>query len=109
MSDGSEVRRLRSPTAQKSDGSEVRRLRSPTCSTFPTFQVRCHSYVKRAPHWLSAILIILSNDINLNPEPHFQNNFFNFISWNVNSLAKDNFQRIRLIEAHTITPYLIMT
>ena len=46
------------------------------------------------------ILIILSNDINLNPGPHHQNNPFNFISWNVNSLAKNNFQRVRLIEAH---------
>ena len=46
------------------------------------------------------ILIILSNDINLNPGPHHQNNPFNFMSWNVNSLAKNNFQRVRLIEAH---------
>ena len=59
-----------------------------------------HSYVKRSPHWLSAILIILSNDIDLNPGPHFQNNYFNFMSWNISSLAKDNFQRIRLIVAH---------
>ena len=46
------------------------------------------------------ILIQLSNDVQLNPGPHFQNNFFNFMSWNVNSLAKDNFQRVNLIEAH---------
>ena len=32
--------------------------------------------------------------------PHFQNNFFNFMSWNLNSLAKDNFHRVSLIEAH---------
>ena len=49
---------------------------------------------------LPTILILLSNDIHLNPGPHFQNNFLNFMSWNLNSLAKDNFQRIRLIEAH---------
>ena len=64
------------------------------------FQIVCHSCVKRVPHWLPMVLIILSNDINLNPGPQFHNNFFNFMSWNVNSLAKDNFQRIRLIEAH---------
>ena len=45
-------------------------------------------------------LFLLSNDIHLNPGPHFQSNFFNFMTWNLNSLAKDNFQRIRLIEAH---------
>ena len=64
------------------------------------FQIRCHSCVKRVPHWLPIILIILSNDVHLNPGPQFQNNFFNFMSWNVNSLAKKNFQRVRLIEAH---------
>ena len=45
-------------------------------------------------------VVKLSNDNHLNSQPHFQNNFFNFMSWNLNSLAKDNFQRIRLIEAH---------
>ena len=64
------------------------------------FRIWCHSYVKHVPRWLPIILILLSNDINLNPGPHFQNNLFNFMSWNVNSLAKDNFQRVRLIEAH---------
>ena len=42
----------------------------------------------------------MSNDINLNPGPNYQNNSFNFMSWNLNSLAKNNFQRVRLIEAH---------
>ena len=64
------------------------------------FQIWCYSYVERVPHWLPVFLIILSNDIHLNPGPHYQNNFFNFMSWNLNSLAKDNFQRVRLIEAH---------
>ena len=63
-------------------------------------QIWCHLYVKRVTRWLPIILIILSNDINLNPGPHHQNNLFNFMSWNVNSLAKDNFQRVRLVEAH---------
>ena len=47
--------------------------------------------------WLPLILILLSNDVHLNPGPHFQNNF---MPWNVNSPAKDNFQRVSLIEAH---------
>ena len=62
-------------------------------------QIRCHSCVKRIPHWLPIILIMLSNDVHLNPGPQFQNNFFNFMSWYVNSPAKENFQRVRLIEA----------
>ena len=36
----------------------------------------------------------------MNPGPQFQNNCFNFMSWNVNSLAKENFYRVHLIEAH---------
>ena len=64
------------------------------------FQIWCHSFTNNVPLWVPTILILLSNDIHLNPGPHFENNFFNFMSWNLNSLAKDNFQRIRLIEAH---------
>ena len=63
------------------------------------FQFWCYSYIKRIPHWLSVFLIVISNDIHLNPGPHYQNNFFNFMLWNSNSLAKDNFKRVRFIEA----------
>ena len=55
---------------------------------------------KNVPQWLPIILIALANDVHSNPGPQFQNNFFNFMSWNLNSLAKEKFQRIRLIEAH---------
>ena len=51
-------------------------------------------------HWLPIFLVILSNDVHFNPGPHFQNNFFNFMTWNANSLVKDNFERVRLIQAH---------
>ena len=49
---------------------------------------------------LLILVIYLSNNISKNPGPHFQNTFFNFVSWNINSLAKDNFQRVSLIEGH---------
>ena len=64
------------------------------------FQLWWHSFTIHVSPWLPTILVLLSNDIHLNPEPHFQNSFFNFMLWNLNSLAKDNFQRIRLIESH---------
>ena len=76
------------------------RLQLASSCSLIIIQIWCHSYVKRVTRWLPIILIILSNDINLNPGPHHQNNPFNFMSWNVNSLAKNNFQRVRLIEAH---------
>ena len=50
--------------------------------------------------WYFQLVIYLSNDISKNPGPQFQNNFFNFMSWNLNSLAKDNIHRVSLIEAH---------
>ena len=55
--------------------------------------------MKITPNWLTILLIILSNDVQLNPGPSPQN--FNFMTWNVNSIAKDNFERVGLIEAHT--------
>ena len=64
------------------------------------FQNWCHSFSQNSPQWQQILLIILSNDIHQNPGPPFHNNFFNFMSWNVNSIAKDNFHRVRLIEAH---------
>ena len=57
--------------------------------------------VKKVPNWLPIILILLSNDIHMNPGPHFDNNSFSFMSWNVISLVKDNC--VRLIEAHNST------
>ena len=63
------------------------------------FQIWCNLYVKCVPCWLPIIHVILSNYVNLNSGPYFQNNFFNFMSWNVNSLAKNNFPCVCLIEA----------
>ena len=60
----------------------------------------CHLCTKNVPNWLPVLLITLANDVHLNPGLTFQINFFNFMSRSVNSLAKDNFQRVRLIEAH---------
>ena len=63
-------------------------------------QITCYSFKRNIPQWLPFLLIKLSNDVHLNPGPPFQNNYFTFMSWNLNSLSKDNFQRVRLIEAH---------
>ena len=49
--------------------------------------------------WLSILVILLSNDIEFNPGPQYHKNF-NFMSWNLNSLATNNFERVPLIEAH---------
>ena len=50
---------------------------------------------------LSVILIAipLSNDVEKNPGD-FISGFFSFCNWNLNSLAKDDFYRAQLLEAH---------
>ena len=63
-------------------------------------QICCHSLRNNVPHWLLIILILLSNDIQLNPGPTSENELLKFMTWNLNSLAKDNFQRLNLIETH---------
>jgi len=55
------------------------------------FQIWCCSYIKKLNDWLPIFLILISNDIHVNPGPHYRENFFNFMSWNLNSLAKKNF------------------
>ena len=57
------------------------------------------SFFPSSPAWLTFIKIILSNDVETNPGD-ITNGFFTFCNWNLNSLAKDDFHRIRLIEAH---------
>ena len=56
------------------------------------FQTWCQSLTRNSSSWLQILLITLSNDVHQKPGP--------FMCWNVNSIAKDNFQRVRLIEAH---------
>ena len=76
---------------------------TPSCIlSLVVFQIWTSSFSKNEPYWLSMLLILMSNDIHLNPgpQPHFQNNFLNFMNWNLNSLTKDNFHRVHLIEAH---------
>ena len=51
------------------------------------------------PTWVCFLKILLSHDFELNPGD-FINGFFNFCNWNVNSLSKDNFHRVQLLEAH---------
>ena len=64
------------------------------------FQIWCHALSRNVPRWLPFLLILLANDIELNPGPPLQNQFLSFMNWNLNSLVKDNFGRVGLIEAH---------
>ena len=50
-------------------------------------------------HWILSLKIVLSNDVEKHPGD-FVNNFFTFCNWNLNSLAKDNFYRTQLLDAH---------
>ena len=69
------------------------------------FQIICHLFAKRVPSWLPILLILLSNDIHLNPGPDYTNNFFNFMTWNLNSITTNDFERVGLIEADNSSFY----
>ena len=64
------------------------------------FQNSCCYITINSPKWLHFLLTILSNDIHQDPGP-LANSFFTFVNWNVNSIAKDNFYRLKLLEAQT--------
>ena len=63
------------------------------------FQICCYSHIKNVPKWLPLILILLANDVEVNPGPH-EKDCFTFMNWNLNSLVKENFERVDLLEAH---------
>jgi hypothetical protein len=57
--------------------------------------------------WYFTLHLILSSDIHPNPGPtHSSNNFsggfLSFCNWNLNTLSKDDFYRISLLEAHNV-------
>ena len=64
--------------------------------------------------WILAIIIRLSADVHPNPGPesdqNFSSGFLSFCNWNLNTLSKENFYRISLLEAHnTIFKYDIIS
>ena len=68
--------------------------------SFVIMLISCNWFTKNVPLWIPLLLILLSNDIELNPGPLYHENFFTFMNWNLNSIVKNNFERINLIEAH---------
>ena len=80
-----------------------------TCSTSQNTHVlcvilmmsSCLSRLSKIPVWVPSLLILLSEDVHKNPGPiGYHDSFFKFCNWNLNSLAKDNFSRVKLLEAH---------
>ena len=65
--------------------------------------------------WIPFLLLILSNDIEVNPGPmaranNFDSGFLSFCNWNLNTLSKEDFYRITLLEAHnTVHNYDIIS
>ena len=54
--------------------------------------------------WICLMRLALCPDIHPNPGPthssHFAGGFLSSCNWNLNTLSKDNFSRITLLEAH---------
>lgn len=63
--------------------------------------IQCSVTRGKTPFWIYKLLLVLANDIHLNPGPKgYQNGFLKFMNYNLNSLAKDEFSRVKLLEAH---------
>ena len=57
--------------------------------------------------WIIFMRLILSCDVHKNPGPilpsqEFCRGFFTFCNWNLNTICKDNFYRIALLQAHNV-------
>ena len=65
--------------------------------------------------WYFQLVLSLSNDISENPGPissqkTVNSRFFSFCNWNLNTISKDDFSRIHLLNAHnTIHGYDIVS
>ena len=64
----------------------------------------CHYPLETLTVWIFSMRLILCPDIHPNPGPlnssNFAVGFLSFCNWNLNTLSKDNFTRITLLEAH---------
>ena len=73
----------------------------------------CHYPLETLAIWIFLMRLVLSPDIHPNPGPAHSNQFagpdhtsiiaggfFSFCNWNLNTLSKDYFYRITLLQAH---------
>ena len=75
---------------------------------FIHFYYLCLCYCDIFSLWCVILHLVLSLDVHPNPGPFHSNNqyydgFLSFCNWNLNSLFKDDFQRISLLEAHNVS------
>ena len=70
------------------------------------FYVYLFLSIPLATLWYFQLVISLSNDISENPGPQHCNHFdrisayFSFCNWNLNTLSKDEFSRVSLLNVH---------
>lgn len=75
----------------------------------------CFSNFELTTVWIFSLLIVLSSDVHPNPGPlladkEFSSGFLSFCNWNLNTLSKEGFYRISLLEAHnTLFKYDIIS
>ena len=75
-----------------------------TCLVYLVIVCFCHYPYEILALWFLLLRLILCPDINPNPGPvhlnNFSGGFLSFCNWNLNTLSKDEFSRITLLEAH---------
>ena len=78
--------------------------------TLYPLQTLLFSFSDDLPFWVTILVLILSNDIELNPGDYLNKGFLSFCTWNLNTVSKDNFQRVSLLQVHnTLRNYDIIS
>ena len=75
-----------------------------TCLGYISIVCFCSYPLETIAIWIFLMRLVLCPDIHPNPGPAHSNDFtggfFSFCNWNLNTLSKEDFSRITLLEAH---------
>ena len=72
-------------------------LQTKPCILLSNHPKHHQTFLSCLPCWLPSLLIILSHDVHQNPGP-MTNSYFTFVSWNLNSMSKDDFHSLKLLQ-----------
>ena len=73
---------------------------------YALYSMNLKKFINAVLLWYTSMILELSFDVHPNPGPlphhhdNYTDGFFSFCNWNINTLSKDDFYRVTLLEAH---------